>query len=102
MVAAPETNEAARIAQRAKAGIVISPDCPDRFLEAAERFLKNRKLCADCGTNARKFAERTFAIDTIADRFLSVLAPDSVLNETFELELEGIEAETSVETTGAI
>jgi colanic acid biosynthesis glycosyl transferase WcaI len=102
IVAAPETNEAARIAQRAEAGIVISPDCPDRFLEAAERFLKNRKLCADCGMNGREFAERTFAIDTIADRFLSVLAPDSVLNETFELELEGIEAETSVETTGAI
>jgi glycosyltransferase involved in cell wall biosynthesis len=102
IVAAPATNEAARIVQRARAGIVVSPDNPNDFLEAAERFLKSRSLCVECGMNGRAFAERAFAIDAIADRFLSVLTPESVATAMSEFELEKIKADASVETTDAI
>jgi colanic acid biosynthesis glycosyl transferase WcaI len=101
IVAAPASNEAARIVQRAKAGIVVSPDDPNELLDAAERFLKNRSLCVECGKNGRSFAERTFAIDAIADRFLSVLAPESTAVEMREFEFDNSEVEESVETTSA-
>jgi colanic acid biosynthesis glycosyl transferase WcaI len=101
IVAAPATNEAARIVLRAKAGIVVSPDNPNSLLGAAERFLKSKSLCVECGRNGRAFAERVFAIDAIADRFLSVLAPDSFVAEMQDDELDKIKTEDSVETTGA-
>jgi colanic acid biosynthesis glycosyl transferase WcaI len=102
IVAAPDTNEAARIVERAKAGIVITPDNPGEMLEAAQLLLKNRSLCVEYGRNGRAFAERTFAIDTITDRFLSVLAPDAVSDEIQALELGENKAEESIETAGAI
>jgi len=102
IVAAPASNEAARIVQRAKAGIVVSPDNSNGLLEAADRFLKNKSLCAECGKNGRAFAERTFAIDAITDKFLSVFDPDSDGAEIAEFELEDTNAEASVETTGIL
>jgi hypothetical protein len=33
----------------------------------------NRSLCAEYGSNARAYAERTFSIQAIAQRFLAVL-----------------------------
>jgi colanic acid biosynthesis glycosyl transferase WcaI len=102
IVAAPATNEAARIVQRAKAGIVVSPDNPNELLDAAERFLTNRSLCVECGKNGRAFAERTFAIDAIADRFLSVIAPESNAAEIPQLAFDNRVVEESVETTSAV
>ena len=93
IVAAPETNEAARIVKRARAGTVVSPDNPHGLIEAAERFLKNRSICVECGINGRAFAERAFVIEEIADRFFSVLAPDTVVAGISEFELEKIKAE---------
>lgn len=73
MVAAPAANEAARVVHRAKAGLVVSPDDPQAVIATAEQFLRDRDLVARCGQNGREYAERTFAIDRIADRFLRVL-----------------------------
>ena len=75
IIAAPLANEAARTVRRAEAGTVVSPDRPSEFIEAAERFLKDRNLCVERGRNGRAYAERTFDIDRITDRFLSILAP---------------------------
>lgn len=72
IIAAPEMNEAAKIVHQAEAGIVASPDRPEQLLEAAGLLLNNPQLCARLGRNAREYAERTFAIDTVADRFLKV------------------------------
>ena len=102
IVAAPAANEAARMVKRAGAGIVVSPDNPDGLLKAAERLLSRRSLCAEYGRNGRAYAERVFAIEAIADRFLSVLAPESTFSVPSEFELENIECEASVETSGAI
>jgi len=74
MVAAPAANEAARVVERAQAGLVVSPDKPNEVIAAAERFLGDRVLVAQYGENSRAYAERTFAIDGIAERFLRVLS----------------------------
>lgn len=72
IIAAPERNEAARTVQRAKAGMVVSPDDPAQTMEAAEKLLASRELCAELGRNARRYAEEHFAIGAVADRFLAV------------------------------
>lgn len=84
IVAAPAENEAARVVKRAQAGLAVSPDHPQELLAAADRFLANRELCLHCGSNARHYAERTFSIDAIAERFLGVFGtprPLSVVTE---------------------
>jgi glycosyltransferase involved in cell wall biosynthesis len=75
IVAAPAANEAARVVEEAQAGLVVSPDNSTGILAAAERFLSDRPLVAQCGANARRYAERHFSIDAIAERFLAVLEP---------------------------
>jgi glycosyltransferase involved in cell wall biosynthesis len=74
MIAAPRDNEAARVVERARAGIVVSPDHPSEMLQAAERLIKDRAACAQFAANARSYAENTFSIDGITDRFLKVFA----------------------------
>lgn len=77
IVAAPAANEAARVVEEAAAGLIVSPDDPKGIVSAAERFLQDRVLLAQCGSNARRYAERHFSIDAIAERFLEVLQPAS-------------------------
>jgi glycosyltransferase involved in cell wall biosynthesis len=102
IIAAPSTNEAARVVERANAGVVISPDAPNGLIEAAERLLADRKLCSEFGHNGRAYAERAFAIDAIADRFLSIIAPDMAVIETSDVEFEKDKAEVSVEIVRTI
>jgi putative colanic acid biosynthesis glycosyltransferase WcaI len=75
VVAAPEANEAARVVEEAEAGLVVSPDDSAGIIAAAERFLSDGRLCAQCAVNARRYAEEHFSIDAIAERFLAVLQP---------------------------
>jgi len=72
IVGAPKVNEAAKIVERANAGIVISVDDPDEMLQAAQRLMARPIECAEYGRNARAFAEETFSIDSITDRFQGV------------------------------
>ncbi|MDE3188475.1 MAG: glycosyltransferase family 4 protein [Acidobacteriota bacterium] len=72
MIAAQQDNEAARLVARAKAGIVVPPDGEEHTIEAAMRLMDDPALRAEFGKNARGYAEESFAIDAIANRFLSV------------------------------
>ncbi len=100
IIAASPTNEAACVVQRAGAGVVVSPDNPGDLLKAAKRFLMDKEFCEDCGRNGRAYAERTFAIDAIANKFLSVLAPGSCVAKGSEVKATAIKA--PVEHTGAV
>jgi glycosyltransferase involved in cell wall biosynthesis len=102
IIAAPSINEAARVVGRANAGIVVSPDALNGLIEAAERLLRNKKLCAELGRNGRAYAERTFAIDAIADRFLSIVAPESAEIATSEFEFEKSRVEDPAAVTRTI
>jgi glycosyltransferase involved in cell wall biosynthesis len=77
IVAAPAANEAARVVEEAQAGLIVSPDDPAGIVSAAERFLQDRALLAQCASNARRYAEQHFSIGAIAGRFLEVLRPVS-------------------------
>ena len=78
IVGAPKANEAAKTVERANAGLVISPDCPSDILRTAKHLVENPSACSEYGRNAREFAEKTFAIESITDRFLAVF--DSCVN----------------------
>jgi len=77
IVAAPAANEAARVVEDAQAGLVVSPEDSTGIIAAAERFLLDRDLLAQCASNARRYAERHFSIEAIAERFLQVFQPPS-------------------------
>jgi glycosyltransferase involved in cell wall biosynthesis len=90
ILAAPKSNEAARVVESADAGIVISPDAPQKFIAAAEELLSDEQLRARFGANAREYAERTFAIDRVADQFLQVFHGKSASD--VRIEAESVEA----------
>ena len=92
IVAAPADNEAARVVERADAGLVVSPDDERAIIEAGERFLTEPSLCTAYGRNARRYAERTFSIDEIAAHFLSVFAepvPQTALARVSDVAMAG-------------
>jgi colanic acid biosynthesis glycosyl transferase WcaI len=72
--AAPKENHAATIVNRARVGIVVSPDSSTDMICAAQLLIDNGELRSRYGTNARAYAERSFDIVPIADRFLEVFA----------------------------
>lgn len=73
LLAVPAENLAARTVLRARAGLVVSPDDLAAFGEAAERLARGDDERLQLGSNARSYAERTFDIVAIADRFENVL-----------------------------
>jgi colanic acid biosynthesis glycosyl transferase WcaI len=102
IIAAPPTNGAARVVFRANAGIVVSPDHPKELLEAADRFLEDETYRIECGRNGRAYAEHAFVINGIAEKFLSVLIPDSTRPSNLEFKVECGKTEAHIETTGTI
>ncbi len=75
LAAMPAENLAARLIAREDAGAVVAPDDVRAFVEAALALLDEPARAAAMGHNARAYAERTFAIGPIADRFEAIVAP---------------------------
>jgi colanic acid biosynthesis glycosyl transferase WcaI len=75
LMAAPLENAAAHVVRRAQAGLVISSESHTEFLRTADQLLSNPDLCREYGSHARAYAERTFRISAIADRFLEAVRP---------------------------
>lgn len=73
LLAVPPENLAARIVTRHDAGLTVPPTDTTAFVQAAEALLQDADRRETMGGNARAYAERTFAIDTIADTFEHVL-----------------------------
>jgi len=73
LLAAPKENLAARTVEKARAGIVVDPADEAGLLNAARRLRDNPQLRASLGANGRAYAERTFDIQRITDRFERVL-----------------------------
>jgi glycosyltransferase involved in cell wall biosynthesis len=73
LLAASHDNLAARIVASANAGIVVDPRDETGFIAAANRLHAEPGLCAELGANGRRYAEETFDIARIADRFEIVL-----------------------------
>jgi colanic acid biosynthesis glycosyl transferase WcaI len=80
--AIPQENLAAQTIVRSGGGVVVDPRDPDAFVAAAERLLRDSVGRKRLGESARTYAEATFAIGNVADRF------EAILNETW-LEASG-------------
>jgi colanic acid biosynthesis glycosyl transferase WcaI len=72
LAAIPGENLAARLIRRTGAGIVVDPTDTTGFVAGARRLLADESLRVEFGGRARRFAEATFDIRTIADRFEAV------------------------------
>lgn len=68
----PKSNLAARIVTDEGAGIVVEPDDQNGFLAAAKKLRADSELRAKMGSAARAYAERTFDISAITDRFEAI------------------------------
>jgi glycosyltransferase involved in cell wall biosynthesis len=73
LLSVPQENLAARLVAEMETGIVVPPDENDRFLTEAKRLIGDGGLRAKYGKNARRYAESTFAIEKITDKFEKIL-----------------------------
>lgn len=71
--AIPPENLAARLIGREQAGLVASPDDAAGFTAVARSLMASAAERAKLAAGGRAYAERSFDIETIADRFEAVL-----------------------------
>ena len=73
VAALPRENLAARLLQRAACGVVVDPGDGDGLAAATIRLLDDPDRRRELGRRARAYAEETFDITTIGDRFERIL-----------------------------
>lgn len=73
LLAVPEVNLAARIIREEEAGLTVGPSDEEGFLQAAEKLYENREMTTGMGEKARSYAEKTFDVVKIGDRFESLM-----------------------------
>lgn len=73
LAAIPAENLAARTIAREQTGACVGPDDADGFVAEAVRLRQDAALRARLGASAREYAQRTFDIHRIGERFESVL-----------------------------
>ena len=69
LLSVPRENLAARLVEGLETGIVVPPEEPEELLAAVERLMADDGLRQKYGKNARKYAESTFDIEKITDKF---------------------------------
>jgi colanic acid biosynthesis glycosyl transferase WcaI len=72
LLAVPHSNLAAQTVKRAGAGLVTEPTDVDGFVTAARRLVADPELRSHLATNGRRYAETTFDITSITDRFENI------------------------------
>lgn len=83
LTAIPIDNLAAKTVQRAGAGEVVEPADVEEFVAAAKRLASSAKVRQAAGQAARDYAEQTFDIGQIGDRFETILR--SVLGDDIQV-----------------
>jgi colanic acid biosynthesis glycosyl transferase WcaI len=69
LLSAPTGNLAARVVRRSASGLVVPADSETEFVEAARRLRADASAREDCGQAARRYAEESFEIGGVTDRF---------------------------------
>jgi glycosyltransferase involved in cell wall biosynthesis len=70
LLAAPAANLAARVVRAQGAGVVVAPE---GFVAAAQRLQADVAARIAMGARGRAYAERTYDVERVADRFEEVL-----------------------------
>ena len=73
LLAAPHENPASLAVKQSGGGMVVDPGDTAAWIKAAMKLADNTELRNELGRRARQFAERTFCIGNIADRFEEVM-----------------------------
>lgn len=73
LLAVPTDNLAAKIVERTGAGRVVDPLDTTAFVGAAIELASDAAMREECGSRGRAYAEATFPIDRVADRFEEIL-----------------------------
>jgi len=73
LLSVPLENLASRIVNEYKAGLTVSPSNHVGFIEEANRLFQDGKLREDLSENGRMYAEKTFDIEKITDKFEKLL-----------------------------
>jgi len=73
LLSVPKENLAARLVEAMETGIVVPPHDHDRFLHEVKRLIGDEGLREKYGRNARRYAESTFDIEKITDKFEKIL-----------------------------
>jgi len=79
LAAMPSENLAARTIAAQDAGLVVAPDDAQGFAGAASRLHDDPAIRTTLGCNGRRYAEATFDIHKIGDRFEVILSKASHL-----------------------
>jgi glycosyltransferase involved in cell wall biosynthesis len=74
LAALPADNLAAHVVERSGGGLVVPPRDPDALVAAAAELLDDPERRTQMGRAARAYAESTFDLGAITDRFEQVLA----------------------------
>jgi colanic acid biosynthesis glycosyl transferase WcaI len=74
VLSAAKSNLAAKIITEAGSGIVTSPDDAKGFVNAIEKLLDDEPQRQACGARARAYADKTFDLIEIGNRFEALLA----------------------------
>lgn len=80
LLAVPQVNLAARIIREEEAGLTVAPSDQEGYLAAGRKLYEEEALAGEMAAHARHYAERTFELEAITDRFeavLSRLGPES-------------------------
>lgn len=75
LLAVPSMNLAARIVGDNGAGIVVPPSNETAFINAAIKLISDDKLRASLASNGLRYAQKTFNIKEITDRFEEIIQP---------------------------
>lgn len=73
LLAVPQVNLAARIIEETSSGLTVAPNDLAGFLNAAEILRSQPEKAKQCAANGRAYAETTFDINSIAQRFAPIL-----------------------------
>ena len=73
LLAVPPENLASRIIRDEEAGVTVAPDDESAYLAAARRLFEESEVAGEMARRARAYAEKTFEIASIADRFESII-----------------------------
>src|SRR5262249_9939511 len=74
LLSAPSDNLSSRVVQGAGAGMCVPAGDKEAFVAAAARLRNEHRMRTDMGASARAYAEGTFDIAAITDRFEKMLA----------------------------
>jgi glycosyltransferase involved in cell wall biosynthesis len=78
VIAIDANNPAAATIQRVGAGAVVQPGDSKEFVDAVAAFLNNGPARQAAGRRARFYAEQTFGLDLVTQKFLNIISSSNI------------------------